>query len=156
MDNDHKHSSYLRSVFQGGHQSLKDVVDVATDELNRVDDDFTHIAVRGVSGTSVGGAVSYTTGKGLIVVRKTIGNSHAEMMVEGCPQNTSFNYVIVDDFMCSGQTIIEVVTEVLAANPYANCLGVYQYHEDYQSFIEWEKDNFSSFYKLYGSELFED
>lgn len=149
---DVRHSSYLRNLFSG-QNSLVNTVKLCRDlirqgrerkELKR----FTHFAVRGVSGCAIGGAVAVNQRKGLIVSRKPSAKSHAEATVEGCPINIAFNYVIVDDFVASGDTVIEIIKSITSQNPSAKCVGILTYHEDYKDYKPLTEENFSGRYKI--------
>jgi orotate phosphoribosyltransferase-like protein len=72
------------------------------------------IAVRGVSGISMGAVVSAMTGIPLIIVRHTKG-THTDNLVEE-PEFTTYSdekhYVIIDEFICSGETIHRIQEDI--------------------------------------------
>ena len=136
-----KHSDYLKDVFSGGYESLRATVDITKALAKLIKKDFSHVACTGVSGMSIAPCFALEQQKGLIVIRKTRQNSHAEVEVEGCPYGMPFNYVIVDDFMCSGATVARILENMNYMTRYANCLGgigyhYKEYHEFKQDFIE--------------------
>lgn len=90
-------------------------------------DEFDAIAFRGVSGAMVAPTVAYLMGKHVLVVRKSDGN-HSSFRVEG-PVNLD-RYVIVDDLLCTGNTINVIQMEVLRHNEKAKCVGVCLYNND--------------------------
>jgi adenine/guanine phosphoribosyltransferase-like PRPP-binding protein len=65
------------------------------------------IAVRGVSGLVVGGAISAYSGIPLAIVRKEGDGSHSDYPIE---YGDEFNrYCFVDDFISSGTTLARVI-----------------------------------------------
>jgi len=68
---------------------------------------FDAIAFRGMSGALVAPAVAARLKKNLLMVRKPQENSHSSMKVEGFCE-TAQRYVIIDDFVSSGNTISEI------------------------------------------------
>lgn len=106
------HSNYLRNIFQS-KASLADTIrrcelairDAVADEGL----EFDYIVCRGVSGITIASILAHTLDKGLIVVRKDKSNSHAMYGVEGLPSHGIVKYIIVDDFISSGQTFVKIV-----------------------------------------------
>jgi orotate phosphoribosyltransferase-like protein len=74
---------------------------------------FDSIAFRGVSGALVAPILAHKLKKHLISVRKNTHDSHvmSNYKVEG--NVASQSYIIVDDFICSGNTIKTIVNEVM-------------------------------------------
>jgi phosphoribosylpyrophosphate synthetase len=68
------------------------------------------IAVRGTSGASVGFAVSYKTGLPVTMIRKESEDSHCYLAVEG--YTNPKNYIIIDDLICSGSTVKEIIEKI--------------------------------------------
>lgn len=121
-------TEYLRKVFNP--EELKSAVSRATDRLACLDYDA--IAVRGNSGTLFGGALSYETGKHLILVRKPGDSSHSMYPVEGLIAGDKgyLRYIIVDDFIASGATVSEIKKAVETNHSRgAELVAVYQYRE---------------------------
>jgi adenine/guanine phosphoribosyltransferase-like PRPP-binding protein len=90
---------------------------------------ITAIAITGVSGMVIGGIISYITGIPIIVVRKEL--SHSVNYVE-CPDGDSGyergNYVFVDDFVGSGETLTRVTKMIAENTGYGVCAKVYIYN----------------------------
>jgi adenine/guanine phosphoribosyltransferase-like PRPP-binding protein len=139
----HRHCDYLGNVF-GGANRFDHTVKKACRLLRSIDKKtpFAYIAASGVSGITVGSAIAYVLKKNLIVVRKPVemekedrdweecdrlGYSHSNMSVEGYPLNVSFNYIIVDDLICSGNTMRRISDSILAKNHRAIRVGYYLY-----------------------------
>lgn len=73
---------------------------------------FEAIAFRGSSGAALAFVASAELGVPLLHVRKPRDDSHSGLAVEGATDAKS--YVIVDDFVSSGETIREIVQRVEA------------------------------------------
>lgn len=86
---------------------------------------FNAIVVRGVSGMLVGSPVAYRMKLPLVVVRKSDGN-HSGQSVEGFRYIE--NYVVIDDFVASGDTIREIREKVgIFTNRQAKMTGLVCY-----------------------------
>jgi adenine/guanine phosphoribosyltransferase-like PRPP-binding protein len=101
------------------------------------------IAMRGISGMAVGFPVCALTGISPAVVRKSCDKGHSHCETE-CPPNFNIsphtilaetnpdmyktkNYVIIDDFICNGET----VTAIIDSLPYAKCVGIILYEKPF-------------------------
>lgn len=90
-------------------------------------ENFTHIAVSGVSGLSIGPIVAYLMGKELIVVRKG-EQSHSCHTVESISHSDrKFNYIIVDDLVDSGKTVNRIYNNIKDKYANAELTGIYTY-----------------------------
>jgi adenine/guanine phosphoribosyltransferase-like PRPP-binding protein len=77
---------------------------------------FDAIAVRGISGVSIGTVIAYEFDKPLIIVRKTGDKTHSDRKTEGI---VDFNtYIIIDDCIDSGDTMQQIYNDVKA---HINC-----------------------------------
>jgi len=79
----------------------KAIVQDAIRHLKPIHADYDTIAVRGVSGLTVGSILAHMLQKHLIIVRKDGESSHGKP-VEGVVNS---RYIIVDDFEVSGNTV---------------------------------------------------
>lgn len=127
----HKHCDYLGEVFDDIN-IFQRMVNRTAKEVKRLYPRVTHIAVSGVSGCTVGAAVALKLKKHLIVVRKEGDGSHSRCNVEGYPENVSFCYIILDDFVCDGITVNRIYYSIREENNQAECCGIYQYYKDYR------------------------
>jgi adenine/guanine phosphoribosyltransferase-like PRPP-binding protein len=109
-------SPYLRDLIDPKH--LAAIVQVAARCLAKYEYDA--IAVRGVSGLLLGPALAIATGKSLIVVRKE-ESAHAKTGVEG--DIAARRYIIVDDFVDTGETCRTIVSKIENLMPQVECLG---------------------------------
>lgn len=98
--------------YSGGihrHETLKDFARWIADELKQREGTYDFVAVTGQSGMSVAFAALMLRDFPLIVVRK--GESTHGEMIEGRAE-TMGRYIVVDDFICSGQTMRNINREL--------------------------------------------
>lgn len=112
MKNDIYHSAYFAAILNP--VKLKKVVKQLSDNIKEFQKTTTidAIAIRGMSGALIGGIVSHKLGIPLMCVRK--GKSHSDFKVETYLHGykPEINYIIIDDLICSGGTIINIIKEV--------------------------------------------
>lgn len=79
------------------------------------------IAVRGVSGLTVGAPVAFLLGLPLMIVRKSheLAHCHSTYNVETTNEKSEpyASYCIIDDFISTGRTINEIVHVITTARP---------------------------------------
>jgi adenine/guanine phosphoribosyltransferase-like PRPP-binding protein len=89
---------------------------------------FDAIAFRGMSGALIAPSVAAILDKPLIMVRKSTNNTHSWRKVEGfMPSIGMHQYVIIDDFIASGNTIKDIIRDIRNENTNLECLGVATY-----------------------------
>jgi len=89
--------------------SLKETVKRICDRLKEHKKKFDTIVFRGMSGALVAPMVAAKMNKQMLMIRKKDG-SHSIYSIEG---NVGLkNYVIVDDLVCSGDTVNQMVSSV--------------------------------------------
>jgi hypothetical protein len=111
---------YLQSVLSPG---------LRAETLRRVADDlvgvaFDTVAVRGVSGLLIGIPIADRLDKRLCVIRKPAEGTHSHHAVEGEPIG---RYLILDDFVVSGETVKTIVETMREKFPSLACAGFYGY-----------------------------
>lgn len=90
--------------------------------------EFDALACRGVSGLIAAPILALELNKNLLIVRKSDERSHHNScygdgrLVQG--DKAAKRYVIVDDFVSSGETAKTIVAEVAKFAPQAECLGI--------------------------------
>lgn len=105
--------------------------------------DFEAIAFSGMSGALIAPSVAIALNKPLLLVRKPTDDSHASGDAKhGCFKANKFGfvegatdaskYIIIDDFMSSGNTLIRIKSaidecSVVSRRPVPACIGVYLY-----------------------------
>jgi len=87
------------------------------------------IAFTGTSGAAMAYPLSYLLNIPLICIRKDEERSHYRKdgygEVEGIKNPA--NYIIVDDMICSGETIDKITKKIKNMYPKAKCLGIFLY-----------------------------
>lgn len=101
-------------------------LETATQRLEGVD--FDTIAFTGMSGCLFAPILAYTMKKEIACVRKSSMGTHSDCIVEGF-YNTK-KYIIVDDFIASGDTIKRIILKMLKHARDARCVGVYCYYKE--------------------------
>ena len=122
----------VRSQYLENHldtAGLKLAIQRTTKFLRAKKKDFDAIAFRGMSGALVAPAVSANLGKNLLMIRKE--QSHSEMNVEGFIGNPQ-RYVIIDDFISSGDTCYTIIREVKKFDKDNTCVGIALYNNAYR------------------------
>ena|ERR1039458_1082582 len=116
------HSVYLEKV--AVVKELRKTISKAAKTLKQYD--FDTIAFRGMSGALPAIPLALRLKKELIFVRKDFeikdDNSHSRRQVEG--HKTVERYAIVDDLICTGKTLKEIVKHIHTFAPKAKCIGV--------------------------------
>ena len=83
---------------------------------------FDAIAFSGASGTLLAPPIALRMNKTLLLVRKTITDSHSSHYVEG--DIGARRYIIVDDFMSMGITARRILKHIKNNAPRAKCIGI--------------------------------
>ena len=122
------HSGYQRHIFNGAQ--FKARVEAVSQRVRELNPDF--VACRGLSGISVASAVSYVTGTPMAVVRKPGENPHSEGLVNG-PYGMKGRYVIIDDFISSGDTVDDIMEAVDSDSKENKCIGIILYSRSMNS-----------------------
>lgn len=101
---------------------------------------FHAIAFRGTSGAALAYPISIATGIPLICVRKPSDKAHGGP-VEGSSNTDVKKYLIIDDFMSTGDTIKAIIDaiDMKRRNYSVKCVGILLYGDDYGSFKTWKK-----------------
>ena len=117
-ENPKNHAEYITALFNP--QQLQAYAEeiakaITKDKMGGMKIDA--IAVRGISGIVMGSVVSMLTQLPLVIVRKTY-ETHSRHMVEfGLTNNEPFNYVIIDDIIASGRTILAIKDKIAYYHP---------------------------------------
>lgn len=122
-------SEYLQEVFQKERFSL--ILERAVCDLQEYEREvpFDSIAFCGMSGAALAYPLSPRLDKSLLCVRKK-GEvlSHSWDSVEG--NLGSQSYIIVDDFVDTGSTLVRIENTISECSLSARCVGVYLYKQD--------------------------
>lgn len=99
---------------------LADHIELAIQALLK--HDFDSLAFRGMSGAVIAPTVAIALQKELLLVRKPDESAHSYHDVEG--NVSSRKYIIIDDFIASGETAQAIRRAIRSFAPKAKCLGV--------------------------------
>ena len=125
-------ASYLENGCD--HASVKELVKKAVKKLKKLD--FDSIAFRGVSGALIAPIVAYKLKKPVTCIRKPTESSHGWTKLEGAIGVE--RYIIIDDFICTGETVNEIHGALLADAaiersipwPKPKCVAIYLWKND--------------------------
>ena len=95
-------------------------------DLRKISGEFDSIVCCGISGLMVVPQIAELLDKHIVIVRKD-DKCYSDFKIEGV---TPFRYIIIDDLICSGNTIRTIKREIKAEIPRAKCVGVYCYIPD--------------------------
>ena len=106
------------------HKSRNKAIIKAVCDLRKIKDEFDSIACCGISGLMVAPTVAELLDKHIVVIRKPNDSCYSEFPMEGV---TPFRYVILDDLICSGNTLKHIKHTIYEDCPKAKCVGLYCY-----------------------------
>lgn len=132
---------YLRRAFDP--KSLKKIADYTFKTACQVDADI--IVARGLSGTIIAAAVGAMHGMPFGIVRKPTESGHSSAGIEvtehldGYTTPVYHNYLIVDDFICTGATMQAIEREVrnYEYKISGDCEAIVLYNSTDQDRLEW-------------------
>jgi adenine/guanine phosphoribosyltransferase-like PRPP-binding protein len=108
-------------------------------KLDRRKLDINCIAVTGVSGMVMGGAVSILTGLPLVIVRKeSQSDRHSCHDIEYIDSLWVFNYCIIDDLISSGKTIRRIASMINRAVGDSSLKKIYLYQSSYKGTFDYD------------------
>jgi adenine/guanine phosphoribosyltransferase-like PRPP-binding protein len=105
------------------HKNRNKIIIKAVCDLRKITKDFDSIACCGTSGLMVVPQISEILDKHIVIVRKG-ERSYSDFIVEGV---APYRYIIIDDLICSGDTINHINRQIKTEHPRAICVGVYCY-----------------------------
>lgn len=108
------------------HKYRNKVIINAYTKLSKVDFWYDSIACCGTSGMLVVPQIAELLKKNIIIVRKD-SNCYSDFIVEG---PSTKQYIIIDDLICSGNTIKYIITSIHKEIPRSKCVGIYSYMKD--------------------------
>jgi adenine/guanine phosphoribosyltransferase-like PRPP-binding protein len=113
------HCGYLHNVLE--RDSLKECITLIIRHIEQTGVEFDSFAFTGMSGTIPGSILAYSLNKTMIMVRKEGDNSHSFEKVEG--DIAAKKYIIIDDFICDGNTVRNIFLQIRHFAPEAVCIG---------------------------------
>jgi adenine/guanine phosphoribosyltransferase-like PRPP-binding protein len=140
-----KHCDYLRNFIVP--ERLEERVKLAARALKY--HEFDAIAFRGMSGALISVPLALKMCKTMIMVRKPGDDSHSTFLVEGDTQ--ARKYVIVDDFVATGDTVRTIKREVVKFSPDSECIGVLPVNEIETEEFKKNKYGINNLYPLWNN-----
>lgn len=105
------------------HKYRNKIIMTAYSYLSKIDIKYSGIACCGASGMLVVPQIAELLKKNIILVRKK-KDGYSDFLVEGA--NCS-RYIILDDLICSGNTVKHIMNSIKEECPSSKCLGIYCY-----------------------------
>ena len=94
--------------------------------LKKLDIEYDGIACCGASGMLVVPQIAELLKKNIILVRKKL-DGYSDFWIEGA---NCHKYIILDDLICSGDTVKHIISSIKNDTPLSQCIGVYSYMRD--------------------------
>ena len=134
------HTSYLTSILSPRrlNATVREMCDRAVEAMSRTS--FDAIAFCGMSGAGVAFPMSVSLGMPTIMVRKEDSSHHlnesygASRYLEGALDVDS--YLIVDDQISSGRTVVTMMARIAAHRHTARCVGILLYNSSWNGEFE--------------------
>jgi len=129
---------YLSSVYEPEEfqKTVKNSLKRIRQFMRTKDGQFDAIAFTGTSGAAMAYIIAHKLNVGLICIRKD-KSSHYKGKVEGV--RNAKKYIIIDDFIDSGNTIGSILDSVKVFSPKAKCSGIFLYDEEYDDIYKWSR-----------------
>jgi adenine/guanine phosphoribosyltransferase-like PRPP-binding protein len=106
------------------HKIRNQIIIKAVCDLRKIATNFDSIACCGVSGLTVVPQIAEILNKDMVIIRKPDEKRYSNFYMEGA---SPFRYVVVDDLICSGDTLKWIKQTIHEDNPKAQCVGLYCY-----------------------------
>jgi adenine/guanine phosphoribosyltransferase-like PRPP-binding protein len=126
------------------HKARKKLVIQTVINLRRLNLPFDSIVCSGISGMLVAPQVCELLDKHLVIIRKENESRYSDFIIEGVSPS---RFIILDDLICSGNTIKYITSTLQEENPLAVCLGAYFYMADEHPYT-WGEKHFRSIHKI--------
>lgn len=106
------------------HKIRTKIIIKAVCDLRKISDEFDSIACCGSSGLMVVPQVAELLNKNIVLVRKEQEKRYSNFAIEGI---APFRYIILDDLICSGNTVRHIKRTIKDEHPRSKCIGLYCY-----------------------------
>lgn len=106
------------------HRNRNKIIIKAVCDLRKISNQFDSIVCCGVSGLVVAPQVCELLDKNLVIVRKKNEERYSHFAVEGVNPTT---YIILDDLVCSNNTIKHIIKTIKEESTRSICIGAYFY-----------------------------
>lgn len=144
-------SPYLGQVLTG--KNIMKISKEIVKQLRPIKKTFDAIAIRGFSGALIGPTVAGLLNKDLVIVRKMTESSHSMRSIEGYVSD-NLKYIIVDDFISSGNTIEQIKQSIGLKMKDAKLVGIVVYNQNFLSDIDHLPNKFQCWIKSVTGEEF--
>lgn len=114
------------------HKVRNKIIIKAVCDLRKINNQFDTIACCGVSGLMVVPQIAELLNKHILIIRKN-EKCYSDFPMEGV---APFRYIIIDDLVCSGNTIKHIKHTIYEDSPKAYCVGVYCYMPEECAYTE--------------------
>lgn len=106
------------------HKVRNKIIIKAVCDLRKISDQFDSIACCGVSGLMVVPQIAELLNKNIVLIRKQNEKCYSDFAIEGVKP---FRYIILDDLICSGNTVRHIKRSIEDEHARTQCLGLYCY-----------------------------
>lgn len=106
------------------HKERNKIIIKAVCDLRKISDEFDSIACCGISGLMVVPQVAELLNKHILIIRKKSDKCYSEFTIEGV---APLRYIILDDLICSGNTVRHIRNNIGSEFSRAKCVGLYCY-----------------------------
>lgn len=125
------------------HKVRNKIIIKAVCDLRKMSDQFDSIACCGVSGLMVVPQIAELLNKNIILIRKQNEKCYSDFTIEGVKP---FRYIILDDLICSGDTVRHIQRNISNEYEMTQCVGLYCYMPEECAY---NADNLKIFEKKY-------
>lgn len=127
------------------HKERNKITIKAVCDLRKIKDQFDSIVCCGISGLMVAPQVAELLDKHIIIVRKDHEKCYSEFTIEGVAPS---RYIILDDLICSGDTVRYIKSTI--SNEYSKsiCVGLYCYMPQECAYTEKTKKEFEKHFRM--------
>jgi hypothetical protein len=106
------------------HKVRNKIIIKAVCDLRKISDQFDSIACCGTSGLMVVPQVAELLNKNIVLIRKQNEKCYSNFAIEGVKP---FRYIILDDLICSGDTVRHIQRTIDDEYRRTECIGLYCY-----------------------------
>jgi adenine/guanine phosphoribosyltransferase-like PRPP-binding protein len=121
------------TTFVLNHKNRNKIVIKAVTALRKMINNFDTIVCCGTSGILVAPEIASILDKNIVIVRKKYEKSYSPFLIEGV---VPYRYIIVDDLICSGNTVRHIKRCLHDECKRAICVGVYCYLKEHCAYRE--------------------
>lgn len=116
------------------HKIRKNIVAKCVESLSKIKNQFDTICCCGISGLLVSPYVAEKLDKNLLIIRKEQESRYSPFQYEGVIPS---KFVILDDLICSGETVSCILNTIKEECPSAECVGIYCYLKNKCSYAQY-------------------